>query len=113
MTAAEFINANYGAGTAVVQMRDSYYNMRQMVEPHAHLIDNARAAIRSCGLEPITTPVRGGTDGSRLSYMGLPCPNLGTGGHNFHGRYEYACIQSMEKTVEILKKIVAIYTDVQ
>ena len=113
MTAADFINAKYGAGTAVVQMRDSYYNMRQMVEPHAHLIDNARTAIRSCGLEPITTPVRGGTDGSRLSYMGLPCPNLGTGGHNFHGRYEYACIQSMEKTVEILKKIVAIYTDVQ
>lgn len=109
--AADFINAKYGKGTAVVQMRDSYYNMREMVEPHAHLIDNARAAIRACGLEPITTPVRGGTDGSRLSYMGLPCPNLGTGGHNFHGRYEYACVQSMETTVEILQKIVEIYTE--
>ena len=111
--AADFINAKYGKGTAVVQMRDSYYNMREMVEPHAHLLDNARAAIRACGLEPITTPVRGGTDGSRLSFMGLPCPNLGTGGHNFHGRYEYACVQSMETTVEILKKIVAIYTEVK
>ncbi len=109
--AADFINAKYGKGTAVVKMRDSYYNMREMVEPHAHLIDNARAAIRACGLEPITTPVRGGTDGARLSFMGLPCPNLGTGGHNFHGRYEYACVQSMETTVEILKKIVAIYTE--
>ena len=109
--AADFINAKYGKGTAVVQMRDSYYNMREMVEPHAHLIDNARAAIRACGLEPITTPVRGGTDGARLSFMGLPCPNLGTGGHNFHGRYEYACVQSMETTVEILKKIVEIYTE--
>ena len=109
--AADFINAKYGKGTAVVQMRDSYYNMREMVEPHAHLIDNARAAIRACGLEPITTPVRGGTDGARLSFMGLPCPNLGTGGHNFHGRYEYACVQSMETTVEILKQIVAIYTE--
>ncbi len=109
--AADFINAKYGKGTAVVQMRDSYYNMKEMVEPHAHLIDNARAAIRACGLEPITTPVRGGTDGARLSFMGLPCPNLGTGGHNFHGRYEYACVQSIEITVEILKKIVAIYTE--
>lgn len=109
--AADFINAKYGKGTAVVQMRDSYYNMREMVEPHAHLIDNARAAIRACGLEPITTPVRGGTDGARLSFMGLPCPNLGTGGHNFHGRYEYACVQSMETTVEILKKIIEIYTE--
>ena len=109
--AADFINAKYGKGTAVVQMRDSYYNMREMIEPHAHLIENARAAIRACGLEPITTPVRGGTDGARLSFMGLPCPNLGTGGHNFHGRYEYACIQSMETTVEILKKIVEIYTE--
>ena len=109
--AADFINAKYGKGTAVVQMRDSYYNMREMVEPHAHLIDNARTAIRACGLEPITTPVRGGTDGARLSFMGLPCPNLGTGGHNFHGRYEYACVQSMETTVAILKKIVEIYTE--
>lgn len=109
--AADFINAKYGKGTAVVQMRDSYYNMKEMVEPHGHLIEHARAAIRACGLEPITTPVRGGTDGARLSFMGLPCPNLGTGGHNFHGRFEYACVQSMETTVEILKKIVAIYTE--
>ncbi len=108
-TAADFINAKYGNGCAEITMRDSYYNMKEMVEPHRHLIENARAAIRACGLTPVTKPVRGGTDGARLSFMGLPCPNLGVGGHNFHGRFEFACVQSMEKSVEILLKIVEIY----
>lgn len=112
LAAAGFLNVKYGEGCVVVNMRDSYYNMKEMVEPHIHLIENARAAIRACGLEPVTTPVRGGTDGARLSFMGLPCPNLGVGGHNFHGRYEFACAQSMEKSVEILLKIVEIYTGI-
>ncbi|MCI8567106.1 MAG: peptidase T [Lachnospiraceae bacterium] len=108
-TAADFINAKYGNGCVEITMRDSYYNMKEMVQPHWHLIENARAAIRACGLTPVTKPVRGGTDGARLSFMGLPCPNLGVGGHNFHGRFEFACVQSMEKSVEILLKIVEIY----
>lgn len=109
-TAADFINAKYGQDCITVSMKDSYYNMKEMVEPHMHLIENARAAIRSCDLTPVTAPVRGGTDGARLSYMGLPCPNLGVGGHNCHGRYEFACVQSMEKCVEILLKIVELYS---
>ncbi|MCI8402454.1 MAG: peptidase T [Lachnospiraceae bacterium] len=109
-TAAAFINAKYGEGCLTLSIRDSYYNMKEQVEPHRHLIENARAAIRACGLEPVTMPVRGGTDGARLSFMGLPCPNLGVGGHNFHGRYEFVCVQSMEKSVEILLKIVELYS---
>lgn len=109
-TAADFINAKYGDGCVTVLLHDSYYNMKEMVEPHMHLIENAREAIRACGLEPVTMPVRGGTDGARLSFMGLPCPNLGVGGHNYHGRYEFACVQSMEKSVEILLKLIDIYT---
>lgn len=109
-TCADFLNAKYGAGTVELTMADSYYNMLEMIRPHRHLIENAEEAIRACGLTPITNPVRGGTDGARLSYEGLPCPNLGVGGHNFHGRYEYACVQSMEKSVEILLKLVEIYS---
>ena len=109
-TAADFINAKYGDGCVTLLLHDSYYNMKEMVEPHMHLIENARAAIRACGLEPVTMPVRGGTDGARLSFMGLPCPNLGVGGHNYHGRYEFACVQSMEKSVEILLRLIDIYT---
>lgn len=108
-TAAGFINAKYGDGCVTVALRDSYYNMKEQIEPHMHLVEQARAAIRACGLTPATKPVRGGTDGARLSFMGLPCPNLGVGGHNYHGRYEFACVQSMEKSVEILLKLVELY----
>ncbi len=108
--AADFINVKYGAGCAQADIRDSYYNMKEKIMEHPELIENARQAIRACGLEPLTLPVRGGTDGSRLSYMGLPCPNLGVGGHNCHGRYEFTCVQSMEKCVDILLKIVEIYS---
>ena len=107
---AEFLNVKYGEGTFEVHMKDSYYNMKEKVEPHIHLIENAKKAMREIGVEPIVVPIRGGTDGARLSYMGLPCPNLCTGGHNFHGRYEYTCVQSMEKVVELLKKIVELYS---
>ena len=107
---ADFLNERYGAGTFEVQIKDSYYNMKEQVAPHMHLIDNAMKAMKSLEIEPIVVPIRGGTDGARLSYMGLPCPNICTGGHNFHGRYEYICVQSMEMVVETLKKIVEIYS---
>ncbi len=107
--AADFLRAKYGDNCVSVVIKDSYYNMKEKIEPHMHLIDNATEAIRSCGLTPITNPVRGGTDGAVLSFKGLPCPNLGTGGENLHGRYEFACAQSMEKVVNVLLKIIEIY----
>lgn len=99
---ADFLNRKYGDGTVVVEMKDSYYNMREVIEPHMHLIENASQAMEELGITPIVSPIRGGTDGARLSFMGLPCPNLCTGGENFHGRYEFACVQSMNKVTELL-----------
>ena len=104
--AAEYINKKYGEGTVELILKDSYYNMKEKIEPHKYLIEVARKAMQDAGVEPVTLPIRGGTDGARLSYEGLPCPNLCTGGLNFHGRYEYICIQSMEKIAEILTDIV-------
>lgn len=106
---AEFLNQKYGIGTVVVEMADSYYNMRKVLEPHMHLIENASKAMQELGIEPIISPIRGGTDGARLSFMGLPCPNLCTGGDNYHGKYEYACVQSMEKVTELLIKLAEKY----
>ena len=108
---AEFLNEKYGAGTFTVEMKDSYYNMKEKVEPHMHLIENATKAIQELDIEPKIVPIRGGTDGARLSFMGIPCPNLCAGGHNFHGKFEYICVQSMEKIVELLIKIVEIYSE--
>ena len=102
----DFLNARYGEGTVELQLRDSYRNMREMIEPHMHIIDKAKAAFEACGVKPLTTPIRGGTDGARLSYMGLPCPNLSTGGYNFHGRKELITVEAMEKMVEVLSSIV-------
>ena len=111
MSCADFLNWKYGEGTVVVDMKDSYYNMREIMEQHMHLINNAKAAMEELGIEPKVSPIRGGTDGARLSFMGLPCPNLCTGGENYHGRYEYACVQSMEKTTELLIAIAAKYAN--
>lgn len=105
----DFLNEKYGAGTIKVQINDNYYNMKEKVEPHMHLIDNAKKAMEELGITPIISPIRGGTDGARLSYMGLPCPNLCTGGDNYHGKYEYVSVNAMEKTVEILLKIIELY----
>ena len=107
------LNAKYGAGTVDLTLVDSYYNMREKIEPHMHLIENAKLAIKEAGLEPKVQPIRGGTDGARLSYMGLPCPNLGTGGHNFHSRYEYVSVQAMEKVTQILINLARIYGSVE
>ncbi len=109
LNAAAFLNQKYGEGTVVVDMKDSYYNMKEVIAPHMHLIDNAAEAMKELEIQPKVTPIRGGTDGARLSFMGLPCPNLCAGGENFHGKYEYACVQSMEKITELLIKIAQKY----
>ena len=101
-----YLNEKYGAGTVTLDMKDSYYNMREKLEADMYIVDRAVEAMRENDVEPMIQPIRGGTDGARLSFMGLPCPNLSTGGHNFHGKYEYVCIQSMDKMVEIIKTIV-------
>lgn len=107
---AEFLNEKYGKEIFVVKMKDSYYNMKEKILPdNAHLIDNAVKALKMYGVEPKIAPIRGGTDGARLSFMGLPCPNLGTGGYNYHGRFEFACVESMEGCVEVLQNIVSLY----
>lgn len=111
LDAAAFLNRKYGEGTVEVDMQDSYYNMKEIIEPHMHLIENASCAMKELGIEPIVKPIRGGTDGARLSFMGLPCPNLCTGGANFHGKYEYACVQSMEKVTELLVLLAQKYRD--
>ena len=100
--AADFLNAKYGKGTVEVIIKDSYYNMKEQIEPHMYLIHRARAAMEKAGVKPLEVPIRGGTDGARLSYMGLPCPNLSTGGVNFHGVHEYIPVESLEKMVEVL-----------
>ena len=110
---AAFLNDKYGAGTAKLCLKDSYYNMKEKIAPHMYLIDLAKEAMEDAGVAPKVSPIRGGTDGARLSYMGLPCPNLCTGGHNYHGRYEYICIQSMEKTVEILLNLVKKFVTIE
>jgi len=97
-----YLNTVYGEGTFILEMRDSYYNMREKITPFMHIVDNAINAMKGAGVEPMIVPIRGGTDGARLSFEGLPCPNLSTGGMNFHGVHEFIPIQSMEKMVEVL-----------
>lgn len=101
--AAEFLNAKFGPGTVDVQLRDSYYNMREKIEPHMHVVEAARQAMLDAGVTPSIVPIRGGTDGARLSYEGLPCPNLFTGGENFHGRFEYIPTEDLDACVRTLK----------
>ncbi|MBQ5701360.1 MAG: peptidase T [Alistipes sp.] len=99
------LNKKYGQGTLTLTLKDQYYNMRKMVEPHPQVIDNALAAMRDAGVEPLVRPIRGGTDGARLSFMGLPCPNIFAGGMNFHGKFEYCSLNSMEKAVNVIINI--------
>ena len=107
--AGEFLNKKYGEGTVEVTVRDQYFNMIEKIRPHMHLIDNAKKVMTDLGITPIDKPIRGGTDGAALSYKGLPCPNLCTGGYNYHGRYEYAVIQEMRQCVDIIMGIVDAY----
>ena len=101
-----YLNDKYGEGTFELSLKDNYFNMKEKIVNHMEIVDRAEAAMKTVGVEPIIVPIRGGTDGARLSFMGLPCPNLSTGGHNFHGRYEYIPVQSMEKMVQILQEII-------
>ena len=100
------INAEYGAGTAEIEIRDQYYNMREKIEPVMHIIDLAKSAMASAGVTPVVKPIRGGTDGARLSFEGLPCPNIFAGGENFHSRYEYLPIRSLEAAKDVILEIV-------
>ena len=102
----EKINNEYGSETATVEIKDQYYNMREKIEPIMHIIDLAADAMKAVGVTPSVKPIRGGTDGARLSFEGLPCPNIFTGGHNFHGRFEYIPVQSMEKAMAVVVKII-------
>lgn len=115
--AADFLNRKYGKGTVIAEVTDSYYNMKEKIEPCMYLIDTAKEAMAACSIEPEVVPIRGGTDGARLSYMGLPCPNLCTGGYNYHGKYEFIPVASLEKTsrvlVEIGKKFAVIRSSVE
>ena len=105
------VNERYGAGTVVLTLQDQYRNMEEMIRPCLHMIENVKAVIRDMGLEPFTAPVRGGTDGARLSFMGLPCPNLGTGGHAFHGPYEHITAEGMDTAVDIVLKLLEKYAE--
>lgn len=107
----KLLNEKYGSGTVTLTIQEQYRNMKEKIEPCMHLIENAKKAVLSIGLTPVTVPIRGGTDGARLSYMGLPCPNLGTGGYGFHGPFEHITAEGMDASVKILKEIVRLYTE--
>ena len=109
LEAAEELNRKYGEGTVTANVTDSYYNMAEKVKPHMHLIENAKQAMLEVGITPLVQPIRGGTDGCRLSYEGIPCPNLFTGAYNFHSRYEYVAAEEMEAGAEVLLRILNKY----
>lgn len=106
---ADYMNTKYGQGTVTLELKDQYYNMREKVEPVYHVVSTAIEAMEAVGVKPKVKPIRGGTDGARLSYMGLPCPNLFAGGENFHGKHEYVPIESMVKATEVMLKIIELY----
>ena len=106
---ADALNAKYGEGTVEICIKDSYYNMKEILVHHMHLVDNAKEAMRQVGITADVLPVRGGTDGSRLSVMGLPCPNLGTGGYAYHGPYEHITKEDMETATKVIEKIIELY----
>jgi len=102
---ADELNEQYEKEVITVEIKDQYFNMREKIEPVMHIVDTAEKAMKMAGIEPIIKPIRGGTDGSQLSFMGLPCPNIFAGGHNFHGRYEYVPVESMMKAIEVIVNI--------
>ncbi len=103
---ADALNARYGAGTVELKLGDSYSNMKEKIEPHFYIVERAEKAMRDVGVTPRVVPIRGGTDGARLSFMGLPCPNLCTGGENFHSRFEFVSVEAMEKISDLLAKLI-------
>lgn len=106
----KILNHRYGAGTVKLTIKEQYRNMAEMIRPHFHLVENARSAMRAAGMEPRDVPVRGGTDGARLCYMGLPCPNLCTGGYAFHGRFEHIAVEDMDACTRMLVALVGLYS---
>ena len=107
----DFINSKYGAGTAVLDLKDSYYNMREQVEPHYHIVEKAVKAMEMAGVKPKIQPIRGGTDGANLSFKGLPCPNIFAGGLNFHGKMEFVPLESMEKASAVILNLVSLFAE--
>lgn len=107
--AVAFVNRKYGQEVISLELKDQYYNMREMVEPYPEVIDKAMRAMQEAGVTPVVRPIRGGTDGARLSYMGLPCPNLFTGGMNFHGKFEYCSLNTMQKAVQTILNLVQLW----
>jgi tripeptide aminopeptidase len=99
------LNSQYGREVISVEIKDQYFNMREKIEPVMHIVQIAEEAMIQANIKPLIKPIRGGTDGSQLSYMGLPCPNIFAGGHNFHGRYEYVPVESMQKAIEVIVNI--------
>ena len=107
---AEFLNKKYG-DVVTLELKHQYYNMRQEVEPHFFIVERAIKAMEMAGIKPKVQPIRGGTDGANLSFMGLPCPNIFAGGHNFHGKLEYVPLESMEKASEVILNIIQLFTE--
>ena len=103
---ADALNAKYGDGTVELKVSDSYYNMKEKIEPHMYIVERAERAMTEAGITPLIVPIRGGTDGARLSFMGLPCPNLCTGGENFHSRFEFVSVEAMEKITDMLVRLI-------
>lgn len=110
LSTAEFLNGKYGEGTVTVELKDQYYNMKEKIEPVKYIVDVAYKAMEEVGITPIVSPIRGGTDGARLSFMGLPTPNLFTGGHNYHGKYEFIPTFAMDKAVDVILKIIELHS---
>lgn len=108
---ADFINRKYGEGTASVEIRHQYFNMRKQVEPHYHIVEKAIKAMELAGVKAKVQPIRGGTDGANLSYMGLPCPNIFAGGMNMHGKFEYVPVQSMEKASQVILNLLGLFAE--
>ena len=111
LSCADLINQKYGEGTIEVELVDQYRNMVEVIEPVMHIVDTAKEAMLTLGIEPINNPIRGGTDGAQLSYRGLPTPNIFNGGHNYHGPYEYVCLESMHKAMQVIVKIIELYAN--
>ncbi len=109
--AVDAINAKYGAGTAKLDLKDQYYNMREQVEPHYHVVEKAVKAMELAGVKPRIQPIRGGTDGANLSFRGLPCPNIFAGGLNFHGKFEWVPVESMEKAASVIRHLISLYAE--
>jgi tripeptide aminopeptidase len=106
----KFLNKKYNANIISIELKDQYFNMKEKIEPQIHIVETAKKAMLLAGVEPVVVPIRGGTDGARLSYMGLPCPNIFAGGHNFHGKFEFVPLESMLKATEVILKIIELYS---